>query len=437
LVPRFGFAFRPFANGKTVLRGGIGMFDTPSLGLIFRALLGSLQSNTQAYNNIAPSGGPTFQWPQTRTIDNGFIQPLGSAFFSAGDQIHWKEPYTMQWNLSIDRQLGFNTGLRLSYIGMGTRDLVSEANVNQSYYSKQYYQTQPLSNRPFPNWGPVILETIGANANYQSAQIEVSHHLHHGLAFNSSYTFAKSLANNQGPNPATQFASEGWQTTMDFYNRRAEYGEVSASRRHRWLTTAVYELPLGRGHTLFPRASRLANGLLGGWHLSHIFLIQSGPYETPYFNGGDPLGSGSGFLTAQHPDRVRPGSLSNGSANQWIDPTAFVCPGKPAWASGQACTIGFDPGGDLPPIGRFGNSGIGVVKGPGTISLSTGLGKTLVLGKKIRLKLEGSFTNILNHVNLNDPQLQIDAAGFGQITSARSSDFGGYRTGQVSVRIDF
>jgi hypothetical protein len=55
----------------------------------------------------------------------------------------------------------------------------------------------------------------------------------------------------------------------------------------------------------------------------------------------------------------------------------------------------------LPPIGRFGNSGIGVVTGPGTINLSTGLGKTFAITERIKLKLEASFTNIFNHVNLN------------------------------------
>ena len=75
--------------------------------------------------------------------------------------------------------------------------------------------------------------------------------------------------------------------------------------------------------------------------------------------------------------------------------------------------------------------------GPGTINLSTGLDKTFAITERISLKIEGSFTNIFNHVNLDNPQLQIDAPSFGQISSARGSDFGGSRTGQVSVRIEF
>ena len=92
---------------------------------------------------------------------------------------------------------------------------------------------------------------------------------------------------------------------------------------------------------------------------------------------------------------------------------------------------------DLPPIGRFGNGGIGVVTGPGSVSLSTALGKSFSITERLKIIVEGSFTNILNHVNLADPVAAIDNNSFGQITSARGSDFGGYRTGQISARIEF
>jgi len=440
VVPRFGFAYRPFSNDKTVVRGGFGMYDTPSMGSIYYALTGTLQSATFTFDNIGANGGPIFQWPNISTGGNGVIvSPFGTAYFGTANDIHWKEPYTMQWNLSIDRDLGFNTGLRVSYIGQGTRDLVWAPNLNQSDYSTTYFAAQPLSNRPFPNWGVVNTRAAGANMNYESGQIEITHRFQHGFTFDSTYTFAKNLADNQGPQPQGSFAGENaGGRTMDRLDRHAEYGPVWGTRRHRWLTTAVYELPFGRGRHFMSNASRLADAVLGGWRLSNIFLVQSGPYETPYFSDGDPSGTGSGLIgRPQHPDRVGNGSVSNPTAGRWLDPTAFVCPATPGWTVGQSCTIGDNPGSDLPPIGRFGNAGLGVVNGPGTVNLSTALGKSFAITERLRVKIEGSFTNILNHVNLADPVLGIDNNSYGQITSARGSDFGGYRTGQISARIEF
>lgn len=445
VVPRFGFAFRPFSNDKTAIRGGFGMFDTPSMGSIYYALTGTLQSATFQFNNIAANGGPIFEWPNISTGGSGIVvPPFGTAYFGTANDIHWKEPLTTQWNLSVDHDLGFNTGLRLSYIGENTHHLVWAPNLNQSYYSTQYYQAQPLSSRPFPNWGTVNNRSVGASMNYNSLQAEVVHRFQRGLTFNSTYTFAKNMADNQGPVP-DHFADENaGHRTMDLYNRRAEYGPVWGTRRNRWLTTAVYELPFGRGKHFMSNPSAVADALLGGWRLSNIFLWQSGPFETPYFNNGDPSGTGSGFQRPQHADRVKSGSISNPTANQWFDTSAFICPATPGWTIGQACTIGDNPGTDIAPIGRFGNGGIGVVTGPGTVNLSTALGKTFAFREKVKVKIEGSFTNVLNHVNLADPLNAIDNVSFGQITSARGgttpgggSDFGGYRTGQISARIEF
>jgi len=438
VVPRFGFAWRPTANDKTVLRGGFGMYDTPSMGSIYYALTGTLQSNTATYSNISPTGGPIFQWPQIQTGGAGAVAPYGTAYFGTANDPHWREPYTMQWNFSIDRELGFSTGLRVSYIGQGTRDLVYAPNLNQSAYSTTFYAAQPLSDRPYPNWGVVNTRAVGATMNYNSGQVEVTHRFQQGLTFDSTYTFAKNLADNQGPDPGGFAGENAGGRSMDANNLKAEYGPVWGTRRHRWITTGVYELPFGRGRKFMSSSSRLADAVLGGWRLSNIFLVQSGPYETPYFSNGDPSGTGSGLIgRPQHPDRLANGSVPNPTASRWLNPAAFTCPGVSNWTIGSPCTIGDNPASDASPIGRFGNSGIGLVTGPGTVNLSTALGKSFAITERVHFKIEASFTNLFNHVNLADPVAAIDNPSFGQITSARGSDFGGYRTGQISARIDF
>ena len=89
------------------------------------------------------------------------------------------------------------------------------------------------------------------------------------------------------------------------------------------------------------------------------------------------------------------------------------------------------------PIGRFGTESVGDLTGPGTVSLSSGLTKAFHVTEGIALRAQASFTNILNHTNLADPVLDVTSPSFGVITQSRGSDFGGSRTGQVSVRLEF
>jgi hypothetical protein len=420
-----------------VFRGGFGVFNTEVLGSIYYALTGTLQSNTRTYNNVNSQGKPIFQWPQTQLPGLGAISPLGTAYFGTANQLNWKDPYAMQWDFSIDRDLGNQTGLRISYIGMRTRDLVWSPNLNQSYYSTAYYVDQPLSTRPFPNWGTVNTRANGANANYNSLQIEMNHRLRGGVTFDSTYTWAKNLADNQGY-AADHFADENsGHRTMDLYNLKHEYGDVYGTRRHRWITTAIYDLPIGRGRKFGSNMNRFADAAIGGWQLSSILLWQSGPYETPYFNGGDPSGTGSGVIGRQQaPDLVGNPNLSNPNRNDWFNLNSFACPATPGWQPGGACLIGSSPS-YAPPIGRFGTAGISSVLGPGTVNVNAGLAKYFSITERVRIKIEGSFTNVLNHTNLADPVLAIDSSSVGQITAAQAADFGGYRTGQLGTRFEF
>ena len=78
-----------------------------------------------------------------------------------------------------------------------------------------------------------------------------------------------------------------------------------------------------------------------------------------------------------------------------------------------------------------------MILGPGTFSWNAGLAKRIAIKERVAARLEGTFTNVTNRVNLADPQLNITNTSFGRITSARGVDFGGGRTGQVSIRLEF
>lgn len=434
-LPRFGFAYRLFGDDKTVARGGIGAYNGTLLGNIFFSLTGTLQSDVREFTNLDAQGRPLFQWPQIQTGGSGISSgSLGTASFRTANDIDYKDPYSVQWNLSVDRYVGYGVGVRISYIGMKTTQLAWAPDLNQMTSSTQFAINRPLSDRPFPNWGIIFTRTAGATAYYNALQIEANRRFSNGLTFNSTYTWAKNLADNGGPNSSGFPGETGGGRAADLYDRRSEYGSDYATRRHRSISTVVYDLPVGRGRKFGASIHPAASAVIGGWQLSAIFLAQTGPFLTPTVGSIDPSGSGSGLSRTQRPDRISDGAISNRTRDQWFDVNAFVCPGLTVRTP---CRIGINPSRDAQPIGRFGNAGVGIISGPGTINLSLGLTKAFFLTEKIRLEAGASFTNVANHVNLADPNLNLTSSAFGRITSARSSELGGSRTGQVSMRLSF
>ncbi|MDR3726699.1 MAG: TonB-dependent receptor [Terracidiphilus sp.] len=455
-MPRVGFAWRPAGNDKWAIRGGAGMYNINMLGSSFYSLTGTIQAQTQQFSN---SYNPTthaigYQWPAIYAGSGsaGSSTAYGTDYFGTANSTDWKDPYTEQWSLSIDHDFGTGYSARVSYIGSETHQLVWAPDENTLPYSSTVSAyNAPITSRLFPNWGRINTRATGANASYNSLQFEASHRLQHGLEYHSGFTWAKALADDQGPS-GTGFGGEGGGArATSVLNRHVDFGNVYGTRRLRWNTTVLYDLPFGRGKLMGANLPRVADMLVGGWRLSSILTAQTGPYETPYFPSGqgDPSGTGSGLNgaaggfdlghRAQHPDRIASVSLNPAAKNRfnWTNASAFACPGNSAWTPGSACTTGSGSGAVPLPIGRFGNSQVGSVQGPGLFNLSSGLSKTIPITERLKVKAEGTFTNILNHTNLSDPNMNLSSSSFGLITGSIGSDFGGARTGQVSLRAEF
>jgi hypothetical protein len=444
-LPRVGLAWRPFNDEKTAVRAGFGVYNTTLLGQIFFSLTDTLQAAQLFYQNAVTPTGLAYSWPETTPTSGSGAPIYGASAFGTSLGINWKDPYSMQWDLSVDHELKNGFGTHISYIGMKTDQLVWAPSYNEmSYSSTTPAEQRPLSDRPFPNWGDLYTRLTGAQASYESLQMEANHRFKHGYTFESAYTWAKNLADNQGPTP-TAFASENGSNinglSSYLYDRKIDFGNVYGTRRQRWINTGVLDVPVGRGREFGTNMSRLGESLVGGWQLSSIFLLQTGPYLSAYIpsNDADPSGTGSGVLMGanQLPDVVGKIVPAHRSRTQWVNPDAFACPSNTGYSAtsyaGNPCGVGVTSN----PIGRFGTESEGDVEGPGTVNLSAGLSKRIEISERVHLRMEGTFTNVLNHTNLNDPILDITNPGFGQITSTRGSDFGGNRTGQVSMRMEF
>lgn len=438
-LPRLGFAYR--LNDKTTIRAGGGLYNMIILGSVFFSLTGTVQSDVRLFNNVGADGRPIFTFPDTRTPGSGIpAGAVGTFEFRTANQIDFRPPQMYQWSFTIDRQLDNSTGLRLSYIGNKSSHMPWAPDINQMTPSTRFFSQRSNLERPFPNWGLIFSRDAGANTSYHALQTEVNRRFSKGLSFTGAYTLAKSLGDNAGPAPGGFAGENGGGRVTNSQDRRADRGDIYAIRRHRALLTLVYDLPFGRGRDFMSRANKAVDLVFGGWQISTFLTLQTGPFLTPTVSVGDPSGTLATSRGAQRPDRVGAanGSLSNPTADLWLDRSAFYCPGRAPGAADQFnCLVGVAPGRDPAPIGRFGNSGVGIVTGPGTFALNMGLAKVFAITERVGLRLEGSFTNLPNWVNLGDPILNVNDNAFGVIRAARGVDFGGGRTGQIGARIQF
>lgn len=148
-------------------------------------------------------------------------------------------------------------------------------------------------------------------------------------------------------------------------------------------------------------------------------LWQTGPFLTPVTSPSfDSANLNLVYRGAiLRPDRIGNGNIANPTPNQYFDISAF----NPA-----------------PGPGRIGNSGVGILEGPGTTAVAAGMSKTFAVRERAKLRFEATFTNLPNHPNFAPPSVDVSApATFGKITSVQSAENSGNRTGQLALRLDF
>ena len=412
--PRLSVAFRPFRDNRTVLRAGFGIFTISTLGPMSFNNAGNPLSVVHTYaNNV--NGSPQFQFPNTAPQSQSIV--YGGGTLDQANDPQFRDPQAAQWNVTIERQLGQDQMLRLSYVGMNSYRLAVTEDLNQVQPSTTPYLP---ATTPYPNWFTLLSTENAGFSNYQALQVESTRHMSKGVFFQANYTLAKNLSDAQGDAPSG-FASEvayGLAVSNRF-DLPANRGNVAGTPRHRFQLNGIYQLPFGAGRR-FLSGGGWTNAVLGGWDASTVTLLQTGPWLTPTISptldqsNTDILNRG----TILRPDCVGNPVPQDRTNSAYFNITAFAPTPEGA--------------------GRLGNCGVGILEGPGTIAVSAGLGKTFVLTERLKLRFESTFTNVLNHTNYAAPAVNIsNPQTFGVLESGQTSANAGPRTGQFALRLDF
>ena len=423
--PRVSIAYRPFNNNKTVIRAGFGIYTMTTLGpTSFNSGIIAL-SDLVTYNNYFTNGAPQFQFPRTSPL--GAQATLGGGDFEEGNNPHWKDPSSAQWNLTVERQLTPNTTARVSYAGQSGYHLPITLDLNQIPASTTSY-TIPNNGysvvdprAPYQNWNLLEnSESIG-NQSYQAGIVEFTQRASHGLTFQANYTFAKNISDAQGSDAPSAYAGEEPYAVIiaDRYNIKYDRGNVVGMPRQRFLLTGTYQLPFGTGHAW--KGLHVLNPVIGGWTLSTVTTMQTGQWLTPTMPANFDQSNTNMIVRSTGGAIARPDCVGNPYANQssqnFFNPNAF----------------------SLPPdnAGRFGSCGLGILQGPHMIDVDLGLAKRFNIGERYHLRFEATFTNSLNHTNFAPPAMNITSPSFGVLQSALPQGSGGNRTGQLALRLDF
>ncbi len=415
-----------------MIRGGAGIYDVTTLGAVFFSVAGIHDGFQGNFANTGFGQTGFFQFPDVLNPDptnTGF----GSQSFFTANQRAKKDPYSIEWNLSVERVIHDNTALRVSYIANRADQLTWSPNLNQV----------PIIGgapgpKPYKAWNKVRCRCAGAFSTYESMQTELIHKYSNGLTFQSTWTWARNLSDTESW-PRSGFDGEITGDAMNRFNLRGDYGNVGGTRKHRWMTTMVDELPIGKGRALLGNANGVLNGIVGGWRLSTILLIETGPFDTPFIQFDSSGNANNGF---NRPDLAGNPNDFQHTRTHWWNPNGFSCPGfaPGTGLSNNTLNCSSLPNGGV--VGRFGNAGVGSMVGPGTVNLSLGLAKDLQLTERFKLKFESSFTNLPNHPNFDDPRNNLSESvngqgTFGEVLSSRGGDAGGNRVGQFALRIEF
>lgn len=325
IAPRVGFAWDPYGLGKTVIRGGFGLYygrvpNAVLLNSYINTGTATGQASITAYNATPINGvgttaaaGQGIRFPQTLTT-----RPAGGLLSVQYLDQRVQNPYSEEFDLTVQQDLGYKNVLSASYLGSLGRELPNYINTNldptkaynvtytlaanaaapgvclagacgttftQRVYSARY--ANGASNTLNPAYNAITANLSNANSSYHALSIDVTNRQFKLITFDANYTWAHALDYN-----VAQFTAAGANNWLDpFANARSNYGNSNINIRHRAVGWAILNIP-------GIQSKNLVSYLTNGWSIKPLIQIQSGlPYSYSVSSGSpgsQPIGSAAG-----------------------------------------------------------------------------------------------------------------------------------------------
>ena len=427
--PRVGFAWDVRGNGKTAIRSGFGLYqDVATFGTaIAQESLAQPPYSSQSSVNSNPTG-------RLLTLPLTFgPADLGNRLQSMAYNLN--QPYSLQYNFTVEQQMPFGMGLAVSYVGLrgihlwqvkeGNPEIPQIVNGAQGWFPYLCSGVpsavpctgavaNPAYQRINPNYASFIDVGTGGDSWYNSLQVLLNKRLSHGLEFQSSYTWGKSLDDAQGQSFSSDCAATGEWGGASPTNTRLDKGPSCFDLKHNWHLNLLYHVP-------DVNSDKFGAKLLRGWWVGNIVTVQSGFPFTPLLNvnrsnNGEWVGQGA----TGNQDRVNLVTAAT-SATFACSGTGSAFPGAPPCSNGHVTYqfIPYNPSKvitgnpnmwfnplmfQLGPAGFQGDAARGILRGPGLATWDISVNKDTrlpFLGETGKLQFRAEMFNILNRANFD------------------------------------
>lgn len=408
-APRIGLAWDVFGDGKMAVRSGFGLFFTH----LDQTWIRTTAFRMPPFLIEVEGRGSSVPFPSIFSLcsQDQPINPVEPRCRIATPVPNWlpekfSDPYVMQYNVNLEKQLGSDLLLKVGYAGSRGVRLASISDVNtqigQDVGGRLLFPSNPVCSgsrcRPNLNFDRMRYRHPMANSWYNALQVSANKRMSQGVQFSASYTFSKNLDEISGSQTASD-TDTGVQSS--YYHDRTLYKGPSAfDARNVFTFSGTYELPFGPGRRFGSGLSGVAQRIFGGWELGGILTLRNGfPFSVIRGGRGD---LGDMGISDEVPD------LAPGASNNPTSGTTAGCSGHPAAMPGAKLgtpELWYDPCVFVePPTDlTFGNLGRNTLSLPGFATVDFTLGKNFEITEASVLQFRFEAYNFFNRPNFRLP----------------------------------